>query len=128
LIFCNVYGDSDSNGNDNASDDESSFVLSKQWDNGSNKYAREFVSNKRNSRGEGNRGLIYNYEDGDGDGNGDCDCLREKGVGQWGGERGNGTMGLFLFIFFHFDGGEEDCFMLSYFVIFFVFPFSMQID
>jgi hypothetical protein len=74
------------------------------------------VGNKENSRGKGNRGLVYYYEDGDDDGNGYCDCLRGKGVGQMG-ERENRRMGLFLFIVFIFDGGEEDCFMLSYFLI-----------
>jgi hypothetical protein len=86
------------------------------------------VGNKGNRRGEGNRGLVYYYEDGDSNGNGNVDCLRGKGVGQ-GEERGNGRMCLFLFIVFIFDGGEEDCFMLSYFVIVFcVSPFSMQVD
>ncbi len=34
-------------------------------------------------------------------------------------ERENWKMGLFLLIVFIFDGGKEDCFMLSYFVSFF---------
>ena len=86
------------------------------------------MGNKGNRRGEGNRGLVYYFEDGDGNGNGNCNCLRLNGVGQ-GGERGNGRMGLFLFIVFIFDGGEKDCFMLSYFVIvFFSFPFQCRLN
>jgi hypothetical protein len=63
------------------------------------KMARDFVGNKGNRRGEGNMGLVDNYEDGDGNGIGNDGCLRLKGVGQ-GGERGNGRMGLFLLIVF----------------------------
>ncbi len=44
-----------------------------------------------------------------------------------GGERGDERMGLFLIIVFIFDGGEEDCFMLSYFVIVFLsLPFQCR--
>jgi hypothetical protein len=44
-----------------------------------------------------------------------------------GGERGNERVDLFLFIVFIFDKGEEDCFMLSYFVIMFLsFPFQCR--
>jgi hypothetical protein len=68
------------------------------------KCAREFVGNNGNSRGEGNRGLVYYYEDGDGNGNGNCNCLKGNRVGQ-GGEMGHGRMGLFLFIDFIVDGG-----------------------
>jgi hypothetical protein len=60
------------------------------------------VGTKGNRRGEGNRGLVYYYEDGDGDGNGNGNCLREKWVRQEG-ERGDGRMGLFLFIVFIID-------------------------
>ncbi len=83
------------------------------------------MGNKGNKRGEGNRGLVYYFQDGDSNGNGNGNCLREIGVGQRG-KRGNGRMGLFLFIVFIFQGGEEHCFMLSYFgIVFFVSPFSM---
>ncbi len=37
------------------------------------------MGNKGNRRNEGNRGLVYYYED-DGDGNGNGNCLRENGV------------------------------------------------
>jgi hypothetical protein len=57
------------------------------------------VGGKGNRRGEGNRGLVYYYEDGDGNCKGNGNCLREKGVGQ-GGKRGSVRMGLFLFIIF----------------------------
>ncbi len=86
------------------------------------------MGDKGNRRGEGNRGLVFYYQDGGGNGNGNGNCLREKGVGQ-GGERRNGRMGLFLFIAFIFDDGEEHCFMRSYCVIVsFVSPFSMQVN
>ncbi len=62
------------------------------------------MGNNGNSRGEGNRGLVYYYEDGDGNGNGNCNCLKGNRVGQ-GGEMGHGRMGLFLFIDFIVDGG-----------------------
>jgi hypothetical protein len=39
------------------------------------------MGDKGNSRGEGNRGIVYYYEDGDGDGNGNCNCLRENAWG-----------------------------------------------
>jgi hypothetical protein len=74
------------------------------------------VGIKGNRRGEGNRSLVYYYQDGDDDGNVNDNYLREKGVEQ-GGERGNGRMGMFLLIVFIFDRREEHCFMLSYFVI-----------
>ncbi len=68
------------------------------------------------------------YQDGDGNGNDNGNYLRGKEVEQ-GGEWGNGRMGLFSFIAFIFDGGEENCFVLSYFVIvFFVSLFSMKVD
>ncbi len=85
------------------------------------------MCDKGECRGDLNRGLVYYYEDDDGNGNDNCDCLKGKGVGQ-GGERGNGGMGLFYFIVFIFDKGEEDCFMHSLFIWFFVFPFSMQVN
>ncbi len=81
--------------------------------------------NKGNRRGEGNRGLVHYYQDGDGDGNGNGNCLREKGVEQ-GGERGNGRMGIFLFIVFIFDGGEEHCFMLILLLFFLSLPFQCR--
>ncbi len=39
------------------------------------------MGNKGNRRGEGNRGLVYYYENGDGDSNGNNDCVRKRGVG-----------------------------------------------
>ncbi len=60
------------------------------------------MEDKANRREEGNMGFVYYYEDSGSNGSGSGDCLREKGVGQ-GGERGNGRMGLFLFIVFIFD-------------------------
>ncbi len=59
------------------------------------------MGDKGNWRGEGNRGLVYYYEDGDGDGNGNGNCLKEKGLGQ-GGKRRNGRMGLFFINCFHY--------------------------
>jgi hypothetical protein len=59
------------------------------------------VGNKENSRGKGNRGLVYYYEDGDNDGNGYCNCLRDKGVGQGGGE-GEWKDGFVFIHCFHF--------------------------
>ncbi len=98
-----------------------------------------------NRRGEGNRGLVYYYENCDGDGNGNGNCVRKRGVGQGGGG-GDGRMGLFLLFVFIFDTKlslqkwteaerrkEEDVlsskFMLFYFVVVsFVSPFLMQVD
>ncbi len=40
------------------------------------KCARKFVGNKGNRREEGNRGLVFYYQDGDGNGNGNGKCLR----------------------------------------------------
>ncbi len=59
------------------------------------------MGNKGNSRGEGNRGLVYYFEDGDGNGNGNCNCLRGKGVGQ-GGEEGELKVGFVFIHCFHF--------------------------
>ncbi len=54
-----------------------------------------------NSRGEGNRGLVYYYEDGDNDGKGYCNCLRVKEVGQGRGE-GEWKDGFVFIHCFHF--------------------------
>ncbi len=61
------------------------------------KCTREFVGDKGNRRGEGNRGLVYYYEDGDGNGNGNGNCLSKKG-GWSRGEEGEWKDG---FIFIH---------------------------
>ncbi len=62
-----------------------------------------------NRRGEGNRGLVYYYEDGDGSGNSNDNCLRGKGVGQGGGRGGMEGWVCFysLFIVFMFERGRK---------------------